>query len=189
MWLPFGDEPLLLHVVRVLRGVVEPVVVVAAAGQDVPPLPDDVELVRDEHPDRGPLAGLMSGLAALEGRAAAAYASQLDAALPAIRLPALVALAVATLFGAPLFTCLAGIALIFFIGAGDPIASVPLDHYDQVVNPLLATLPLFTLAGFIVTSTRAARRLVRLLWDWTGPLRGAPAMRMGSVRARCRGTS
>lgn len=108
--------------------------------------------------------------------AAAFYASRLDAALPAIRLPALVALVVATLFGAPLFTSLAGIALIFFIGAGDPIASVPLDHYDQVVNPLLATLPLFTLAGFIVTSTRAARRLVRLLWAWTGPLRGAPAI-------------
>ena len=108
--------------------------------------------------------------------AAAAYVAQHDGAMPAIRLPALAALAVAILFGAPLFTGLAGIALIFFIGTGDPIASVPLDHYDQVVNPLLATLPLFTLAGFVVTSTRAARRLVRLLWAWAGPLRGAPAI-------------
>ena len=38
----------------------------------------------------------------------------------------LVALAVAILFGAPLFVGLAGIALVFFISVGDPIASVPL---------------------------------------------------------------
>jgi TRAP-type mannitol/chloroaromatic compound transport system permease large subunit len=96
--------------------------------------------------------------------------------LPAIRTPALVALGVAILFGAPLFTGLAGIALIFFISTGDPIASVPLDHYDQVVNPLLSTLPLFTLAGFVVTATGAAKRLVRLLRAWTGHLRGGPAV-------------
>jgi len=108
--------------------------------------------------------------------AVAACVAQLDVPLPAIRTPAYIALGVAILFGAPLFTGLAGIALIFFISTGDPIASVPLDHYDQVVNPLLSTLPLFTLAGFIVTATGAARRLVRLLRAWTGHLRGGPAV-------------
>ncbi len=108
--------------------------------------------------------------------AAAAFVGQLEAPFPAIRTPALVALGIAILAGAPLFTGLAGVALIFFIAAGDPVASVPLDHYDQVVNPLLATLPLFTLAGFIVTSTGAAARLVRLLRAWTGHLRGGPAV-------------
>jgi len=108
--------------------------------------------------------------------AVAAFVAQLDVPLPAIRTPAFIALGVAILFGAPLFTGLAGIALIFFISTGDPIASVPLDHYDQVVNPLLSTLPLFTLAGFIVTATGAARRLVRLLRAWTGHLRGGPAV-------------
>lgn len=101
---------------------------------------------------------------------------QLDGGLPAIRAPLLVALAVAVLCGAPLFVGLAGIALIWFISAGDPIASIPLDHYDQVTNPMLATLPLFTLAGYIVTATGAARRLVRLLRAWTGHLRGGPAV-------------
>jgi tripartite ATP-independent transporter DctM subunit len=100
----------------------------------------------------------------------------IDGGLPAIRTPLLVALAVAVLCGAPLFVGLAGIALIHFVAAGDPIASVPLDHYDQVTNPMLATLPLFTLAGFIVTATGAAERLVRLLRAWTGRLRGGPAV-------------
>ncbi len=56
------------------------------------------------------------------------------------------------------------------------MASVPLDHYDQVTNPLLATLPLFTLAGYIVAASGAARRLVRLLRAWSGHLRGGPAV-------------
>ncbi len=105
-----------------------------------------------------------------------AAVAQLDGGVESLRTPLLIALAVAVLFGAPLFVGLAGIALIFFISVGDPIASVPLDHYDQVTNPLLATLPLFTLAGYIVTSTGAARRLVRLLQAWTGHLRGGPAV-------------
>ncbi len=108
--------------------------------------------------------------------ALAAAVAQLDGGVAGLRTPLLVALAVAILFGAPLFVGLAGIALIFFISVGDPIASVPLDHYDQVTNPLLATLPLFTLAGYIVTATGAARRLVRLLRAWTGHLRGGPAV-------------
>jgi molybdopterin-guanine dinucleotide biosynthesis protein A len=77
-WLPFGGELMLPRVVRVLREVVDPVVVVAAPGQDVPPLPADVEVVRDEVEGKGPLGGLAAGLAALEGKADAAYLSSCD---------------------------------------------------------------------------------------------------------------
>jgi molybdenum cofactor guanylyltransferase len=77
-WLPFGDEVMLQRVVRVLREVVDPVVVVAAPEQDVPDLPAGVEIVRDEVEGRGPLAGLAVGLAALEGRVEAAYLSSCD---------------------------------------------------------------------------------------------------------------
>jgi len=101
---------------------------------------------------------------------------QLDGGIAALRTPLLVVLGAAILLGAPIFVGLAGIALIFFIAAGDPIASVPLDHYDQVTNPLLATLPLFTLAGYIVAASGAARRLVQLLRAWSGHLRGGPAV-------------
>ena len=77
-WLPFGGELMLPRVVRLLREVVDPVVVVAAPGQDVPPLPPGVEIVRDEEKGRGPLQGLAAGLAALEGKADAAYLSSCD---------------------------------------------------------------------------------------------------------------
>ena len=65
--LPFGDEYMLARVVRLLGEAVSPVVVVAAAGQELPPLPAAVRVVRDQHADRGPLEGLAAGLAALEG--------------------------------------------------------------------------------------------------------------------------
>ncbi len=64
-WLPFGAELLLPRVVRLLREVVEPVVVVAAPDQDVPALPAEVQIVRDEEKGRGPLEGLAAGLHAL----------------------------------------------------------------------------------------------------------------------------
>jgi molybdopterin-guanine dinucleotide biosynthesis protein A len=77
-WLPFGDELLLPRVVRLLGEAVSPVVVVAAAGQTVPPLPAGVEIARDAEPGRGPLAGLCAGLAAVRGRADAVYLSSCD---------------------------------------------------------------------------------------------------------------
>lgn len=80
-WLPFGDEVLLQRVVRLLSEVVRPIVVVAAQGQDLPHLPSDVLIVRDEHEALGPLAGLAAGLAALNGKADAAYASSCDVPL------------------------------------------------------------------------------------------------------------
>lgn len=77
-WLPVGDEVMLQRVVRVLRGVVAPVVVVAAPDQDVPPLPADVGVVRDPVEHRGPLQGLAAGLAALHGAADAAFLAACD---------------------------------------------------------------------------------------------------------------
>ena len=54
-WLPFGDELMLPRVVRLLSDAVSPIVVVAAPEQVVPPLPADVQVVRDEEKGRGPL--------------------------------------------------------------------------------------------------------------------------------------
>jgi molybdenum cofactor guanylyltransferase len=78
-WLPVGDEPMLARVVRVVAAAVEPVVVVAAPGQELPDLPADVEVVRDAAEGNGPLQGLAAGLAALAGRADAAFVVGCDA--------------------------------------------------------------------------------------------------------------
>lgn len=80
-WLPFGNELMLPRIVRLLAEVVSPILVVAAPQQDVPPLPPEIELVRDAQPNRGPLEGLLAGLQALRGRAEAAYVSSCDVPL------------------------------------------------------------------------------------------------------------
>jgi molybdopterin-guanine dinucleotide biosynthesis protein A len=64
-WLDFGGEPLLARVVRTVRRACAPVIVVAAPGQDVPPLPPDVAIARDPLEGRGPLQGISAGLQAL----------------------------------------------------------------------------------------------------------------------------
>lgn len=86
--------------------------------------------------------------------------------------PYLVVLGLATLLGTPIFVSIGGAAVLLFWGQGDPVASVPLDHYDQVTNPLLATLPLFTVAGFFLAHSKASKRLVDFFHAWAKPIRG-----------------
>jgi molybdopterin-guanine dinucleotide biosynthesis protein A len=83
-WLPFGEELMLPRVVRLLSEVVVPVIVVAAPGQDLPPLPSEAIIVRDSIPGLGPLHGIATGLAALPNGSDgtdAAYVSSCDVPL------------------------------------------------------------------------------------------------------------
>lgn len=64
-WLPFGPETLLQRVVRLVSIAADPVIVVAAVDQDLPPLPADVQIARDQRDQAGPLEGLRAGLAAM----------------------------------------------------------------------------------------------------------------------------
>lgn len=90
--------------------------------------------------------------------------------------PALVLLFLAAVAGTPIFVILGGAAVILFWGRGDPLASIPLDHYEQVVNPLLPMMPLFTLTGYLLAESGASRRLVRVSLAWFGHVRGGPAI-------------
>ncbi len=133
-WLPFGGELMLPRVVRILREVVEPVVVVATPGQDVPPLPRDVVVIRDEIEGKGPLAGLAAGLATLEGVCDAVYLSSCD--LPLLR-PAFVRRVVSLV--------------------GDSLAAAP--HVGDFFHPLAAA---YRVAALPVVRARLAAGLLRM---------------------------
>ena len=79
--LPFGPETMLQRVVRVLGDVVSPIVVVAAADQELPRLPAGVVIACDEREGRGPLEGLRAGLKALPPGVDAAYVTSCDVPL------------------------------------------------------------------------------------------------------------
>jgi molybdopterin-guanine dinucleotide biosynthesis protein A len=79
--LPFGPETMLQRVVRLLGGIVTPIVAVAAPGQELPDLAADVIVTRDEREGRGPLEGLRAGLKALPPDVEAAYVTSCDVPL------------------------------------------------------------------------------------------------------------
>jgi C4-dicarboxylate transporter, DctM subunit len=93
-----------------------------------------------------------------------------------LRWPAMFVLLIAVVLGAPIFTALGGTALIMLWSAGEPVSPVLLKHYQLTVNPMLPSLPLFTLAGYFLAEGGAAKRLVRLFQAWFGSLRGGPAI-------------
>jgi molybdenum cofactor guanylyltransferase len=79
--LPFGPETMLQRVVRLLSTVVTPIVAVAAREQELPELPPDVIVTRDEREQRGPLEGLRAGLKALPESVDLAYVTSCDVPL------------------------------------------------------------------------------------------------------------
>jgi molybdopterin-guanine dinucleotide biosynthesis protein A len=79
--LPFGPETMLQRVVRLLGEVVSPMVIVAAVDQELPALPREVIVTRDEREARGPLEGLRAGLKALPADVDAAYVTSCDVPL------------------------------------------------------------------------------------------------------------
>lgn len=93
-----------------------------------------------------------------------------------LRWPALLVLVGAVVLGAPIFTALGGAALILLWTAGEPTSAVPLKHYQLTVNPTLPSIPLFTLAGYFLAESGAAKRLVRLFQALFGGMRGGPAI-------------
>ena len=79
--LPFGPETMLQRVVRLLGSVTSPLVAVAAPDQELPVLPVNVAITRDEREGRGPLEGLRAGLKALPAEVEAAYVTSCDVPL------------------------------------------------------------------------------------------------------------
>ena len=93
-----------------------------------------------------------------------------------LRWPAMILLLVSVALGAPIFTALGGAALILLWTAGEPVSPVLLKQYSLTVNPTLPSIPLFTLAGYFLAESGAAKRLVRLFQACFGSMVGGPAI-------------
>jgi tripartite ATP-independent transporter DctM subunit len=84
-------------------------------------------------------------------------------------LPGLILLIVAAVLGTPIFISLGGAALLLFWGNGVTVAAIPAETYRIVASPIFPTIPLFTLAGFILSEGHTSERLVRVfraLFGW-----------------------
>src|SRR5260370_19769472 len=77
--LEWHGSTLLGRTVRIMtRATSGRVVVVRAAGQDLPELPEGILVAEDPREGRGPVQGIAAGLAALAGRADVAFGSSAD---------------------------------------------------------------------------------------------------------------
>jgi len=81
--LPIGQEVMLPRIVRIVSEVIplEHIVVVSAADQKLPTLPDEVTITQDARAERGPLEGLAAGLRTLTGKAETAFVTGCDVPL------------------------------------------------------------------------------------------------------------
>jgi tripartite ATP-independent transporter DctM subunit len=112
-------------------------------------------------------AGPSAGGFIAEG--AAAIAAAVAPVQNALHLPLLVLLIASTLLGTPIFILLGGLAVLFFTHAGGSLEVIPNEAYTMLSGPVIPALPLFTLAGFIISESKSGERLVRLfraLFGW-----------------------
>ncbi len=82
----------------------------------------------------------------------------------------------AFLLGAPVFVAMAGLAMVLFFNAGTPIAAVPVETFRLTQNPSLPAIPLLTIAGYVLASGDASRRLLRVFRGMLGWLPGGLAV-------------
>jgi C4-dicarboxylate transporter, DctM subunit len=90
--------------------------------------------------------------------------------------PGIALILLATVLGSPIFAVLGGLAVWLFLVDGVPIAAVPAETYRLAVSPLLAAIPLFTLAGFVLAEGKASLRLLGVFRAFFGWIPGGTAV-------------
>ena len=86
-----------------------------------------------------------------------------------IRLPLILLSIALALMGAPIFTAIAGIALVMIQSAGGEAEVVNNSIFSALTDSNIIVIPLFTLTGFFLSESRAGERLVhsfRSFFSW-----------------------
>ncbi|UCH96981.1 MAG: TRAP transporter large permease subunit [Candidatus Aminicenantes bacterium] len=78
-----------------------------------------------------------------------------------IALPIIILLIISAIFGAPLFVVLGGIAYLLFARMGEPLGVIANESYEMLISHSIPAIPLFTVAGFLLSESKAGERLVR----------------------------
>jgi C4-dicarboxylate transporter, DctM subunit len=88
---------------------------------------------------------------------------------PAILWLGIAVILVGAVLGLPIFATLGGIALLLLWNIGQPAVEVPDNAYSLMVSEVLPSLPLYTLAGYVLVEGGASNRLLRVyaaLFGW-----------------------
>ena len=91
-------------------------------------------------------------------------------------LPISLLILLGTALGMPIYAALGSVALLLFWEEGTPISAVPGETYRMSTAPMLPAIPLFTLAGYILSAGGSSRRLLRLCSALVGWMPGGLAI-------------
>lgn len=90
--------------------------------------------------------------------------------------PCSIVLVAAALLGTPIFVLLGGLAALLFLNSEGTVVVLPNEAYTMLCGPAIPAIPLFTLAGFLLSESKAGERLVRLFRALFGWLPGGLAI-------------
>jgi C4-dicarboxylate transporter DctM subunit len=90
--------------------------------------------------------------------------------------PMIIVLIVAAMLGTPIFIVLGGIAYLLFIKSWGSLEVIPNEAYTMLTGSTIPAIPLFTLTGFILSESKAGKRLVRLFRAFFGWMPGGLAI-------------
>lgn len=86
--------------------------------------------------------------------------------------PLIVIMVFLAFMGLPLFLVLAGISYIAFSQGGGYVDVIPLETYRILTDRNIAAIPLFTIAGYILSQSSAGQRYVKVFSSLFGWFRG-----------------
>ncbi|MBT4033728.1 MAG: TRAP transporter large permease subunit [Candidatus Marinimicrobia bacterium] len=96
--------------------------------------------------------------------------------LSSLIIPIVICFLAASILGLPIFAWIGGIALVLFLAEDISIAAISVETYRIVASPVLPTIPLFTLAGYLLAEGGASKRIVELFKHLLGWLPAGPAI-------------
>ena len=74
--------------------------------------------------------------------------------------------------GLPIYLMLGGTALLLFAGSWGALESLPNEAYNLLIGNIIPAIPLFTIAGFLLSESTSGKRLVRFFRAALGSLPG-----------------
>jgi tripartite ATP-independent transporter DctM subunit len=129
-----------------------------------------------------PLVGAAGALLPSASRAApglaalgASVSQGLAPVLSVLHLPLILVLVASVFLGGPIFVLVGGMALLFFLHSGGALESAANQSYTMLTGDVIPSIPLFTLAGYIISEGKSGERLVRLFRTLFGWLPGGLA--------------
>jgi tripartite ATP-independent transporter DctM subunit len=102
---------------------------------------------------------------------------------PSLLLPLVVLVLLGLVLGAPVFVCMAALALAFFFRDGTPIVAVTAEVYRLISSPTLPAIPLLTACGYVLAESGASHRLLRFFRALLGWMPGGLAVIVTAVCA------